>query len=66
MIYEITTWTNKPRLVSGSNDTEYDEFHRHFTQLEQAAEKLIKDTKAFCEAVTSAQPSRTRHCWLSI
>jgi len=39
-------------LVLGSNDTEFEEFHRHFTQLEQAAEKLIKDTKAFCQAVT--------------
>lgn len=43
-------------LVSGSNDTEFEESHRHFTQLEQAAEKLIKDTKAFCQAVTGDQP----------
>lgn len=36
-----------------SVDTEYDEYHRHFSALEQGAEKLIKDSKAFSEAVTS-------------
>lgn len=35
-----------------STDPEFDDYQRHFTSLEQAAEKLIKDTKAFSEGVT--------------
>ena len=35
-----------------SADPEFDDYQRHFTALETAAEKLIKDTKAFSEAVT--------------
>jgi hypothetical protein len=35
-----------------SADPEFDDYERHFTSMEQAAEKLIKDTKAFSEGVT--------------
>ena len=36
-----------------SNDPEFDDYNRRFTALEGATEKLIKDTKAFTEAVTN-------------
>ncbi|KAF9056403.1 BAR-domain-containing protein [Panaeolus papilionaceus] len=45
--------TSKIGLAKKSVDTEYDEYHRHFSALEQGAEKLIKDSKAFSEAVTN-------------
>jgi hypothetical protein len=35
-----------------SNDPEFDDFHRQFTAIEQGTDKLIKDTKAYTEAVT--------------
>jgi len=40
-----------------SADAEFDDYQRHFTSLEQAAEKLIKDTKAFSEGVTCMDSS---------
>jgi hypothetical protein len=36
---------------TGSTDPEFDDYQRHFGVMEQATEKLIKDTKAFSEAV---------------
>ncbi|PPQ98901.1 hypothetical protein CVT24_003532 [Panaeolus cyanescens] len=45
--------TSKIGMAKKSTDTEFDEYHRHFTALEQGAEKLIKDSKAFSEAVTN-------------
>lgn len=45
--------TSKIGMSKKSVDPEFDDYHRHFTSLEQAAEKLIKDTKAFSEGVTS-------------
>jgi len=45
--------TSKIGMSKKSADTEFDDYHRSFTSLEQATEKLIKDTKVFCEAVTS-------------
>ncbi|KDR85224.1 hypothetical protein GALMADRAFT_233945 [Galerina marginata CBS 339.88] len=44
--------TSKIGMSKKSVDTEFDDYQRHFTALEQAAEKLIKDTKAFMQAVT--------------
>lgn len=34
-----------------SNDPEFDDYARRFSSLETAADKLLKDTKAFTEAV---------------
>ncbi|KAF8640588.1 hypothetical protein AX17_000250 [Amanita inopinata Kibby_2008] len=48
-----------------SADPEFDDYHRHFSMLEQGADKLIKDTKTFTEAVTalfSAGASFSAHC----
>ncbi|CAA7271419.1 unnamed protein product [Cyclocybe aegerita] len=45
--------TSKIGMAKKSTDPEFDDYHRHFTALEQGAEKLIKDSKAFSEAVTS-------------
>ncbi|KAG6857665.1 hypothetical protein H0H87_010234 [Tephrocybe sp. NHM501043] len=36
-----------------SNDPEFDEYHRIFTSLESGAEKLLKDIKAFTDAVNA-------------
>ena len=36
-----------------SNDPEFDDYNRRFASLEQAIEKLIKDTKVFSEGVTN-------------
>lgn len=38
-------------LSSESNDPEYDEWQRHFSMIETSTDKLIKDTKAFMDAV---------------
>lgn len=40
-------------LSSESTDPEFDDYNRRFAVLEGAAEKLLKDTKAFDEAVTN-------------
>jgi hypothetical protein len=37
--------------VLGSADPEFDDYCRHFGVLEQMTDKLLKDTKAFTEAV---------------
>lgn len=47
-----------PRLVPESTDPEFDDFQRNFAVLESAAEKFLKDTKAFTEAVNSMCPIR--------
>jgi len=44
--------TSKIGMSKKSADPEFDDYQRHFTAMEQAAEKLIKDTKAFTQAVT--------------
>ena len=41
-----------------STDPEFDDFQRNFAVLESAAEKFLKDTKAFTEAVNSMCPIR--------
>ncbi|TFK40932.1 hypothetical protein BDQ12DRAFT_646537 [Crucibulum laeve] len=45
--------TSKIGMAKKSTDPEFDDYHRHFSSLEKAAEKLIKDTKAFSEAVAA-------------
>ncbi|KAH8101590.1 BAR-domain-containing protein [Cristinia sonorae] len=45
--------TSKVGMAKKSNDPEFDDYNRRFSALEQAIEKLIKDTKAFSEAVTN-------------
>ncbi|KAH9486711.1 Protein hob1 [Psilocybe cubensis] len=45
--------TSKIGMAKRSVDPEFDDYQRHFASLEQAAEKIIKDTKAFTEAVTN-------------
>ncbi|GJE96828.1 BAR-domain-containing protein [Phanerochaete sordida] len=45
--------TTKVGLSKKSNDPEFDDYQRRFATLETAAEKLLKDTKAFDEAVTN-------------
>ncbi|KAI6133390.1 hypothetical protein EDD16DRAFT_1735554 [Pisolithus croceorrhizus] len=43
--------TSKTGFSKTSSDPEFDELNRHFAVLEQSTEKLLKDTKAFTEAV---------------
>lgn len=45
--------TSKVGFSKTSSDPEFDDYKRHFATLEQATEKLLKDTKAFTEAVVS-------------
>ncbi|KAL4069323.1 hypothetical protein J3A83DRAFT_4250523 [Scleroderma citrinum] len=45
--------TSKVGFSKTSSDPEFDDYNRHFAALEQATEKLLKDTKAFTEAVIS-------------
>ncbi|KAJ4485486.1 BAR-domain-containing protein [Lentinula aciculospora] len=40
-----------PYRCKESNDPEFDDYQRHFSSMEQAVEQLIKDTKAFTDAV---------------
>lgn len=42
------------KFVAESKDAEFDDLDRHFSSLETAAERLIKETKTFCDAVTCA------------
>lgn len=44
---------NCPRRLLESTDPEFDDWHKQFQGIEAGTEKLIKDTKAFTEAVTS-------------
>ncbi|KAJ3894934.1 hypothetical protein GG344DRAFT_86269 [Lentinula edodes] len=43
--------TSKVGMSKKSNDPEFDDYQRHFSSMEQAVEKLLKDTKAFTDAV---------------
>ncbi|KAF9001389.1 BAR-domain-containing protein [Hymenopellis radicata] len=43
--------TSKVGMSKKSNDPEFDEYQHHFANMEQASEKLLKDTKAFMDAV---------------
>lgn len=45
-------------LFSESSDPEFDDYNSHFSSLEQATEKLLKDTKAYADAVTGMQSCR--------
>lgn len=45
--------TSKAGFAKKSSDPEFDDYNRHFISLEQATEKLLKDTKAFSESVIS-------------
>jgi amphiphysin len=40
-------------LLPESTDGEFDDYQRNFTLLETAAEKFLKDTKTFTDAVNS-------------
>ena len=42
-----------------SSDPEFDDYNSHFSALEQSTEKLLKDTKAYIEAVTGMHPLPT-------
>ncbi|KAF7797803.1 hypothetical protein EIP86_009008 [Pleurotus ostreatoroseus] len=42
---------SKMGMSKKSNDPEFDDYHRRFSALESAAEKLLKDAKAFNDAV---------------
>ncbi|KAG1908501.1 uncharacterized protein F5891DRAFT_1124269 [Suillus fuscotomentosus] len=43
--------TSKVGFAKKSSDPEFDDYNRHFISLEQATEKLLKDTRIFSEAV---------------
>ncbi|KAH9075750.1 BAR-domain-containing protein [Lactarius deliciosus] len=43
--------TSKVGMSKKSTDTEFDDYQRNFAVLETAAEKFLKDTKAFTDAV---------------
>ncbi|KAK7029701.1 BAR adaptor protein Hob1 [Paramarasmius palmivorus] len=43
--------TSKVGMAKKSNDPEFDDYERHFSAMETAVEKLLKDTKAFTDAV---------------
>ncbi|KAJ7480092.1 BAR-domain-containing protein [Mycena galericulata] len=43
--------TSKVGMAKKSTDPEFDDYQRHFGTMEQAAEKLLKDTKALTDAV---------------
>ncbi|KIJ21433.1 hypothetical protein PAXINDRAFT_64064 [Paxillus involutus ATCC 200175] len=45
--------TTKAGFSKKSSDPEFDDYNRHFAVLEQATEKLLKDTKVFTDAVTA-------------
>jgi amphiphysin len=45
--------SSKIGLAKRSNDPEFDDYQRQFTAVEQGTDKLIKDSKAFTEAVTA-------------
>lgn len=55
-----TSSDSSPYLEPGSNDPEFDDYHRQFSEVEQGTDKLIKDTKAFIEAVTG---NSNAHCF---
>ncbi|KAJ6569581.1 hypothetical protein B0H19DRAFT_1209479 [Mycena capillaripes] len=43
--------TSKIGMAKKSTDPEFDDYQRHFGTMEKAAEKLLKDTKSFTDAV---------------
>ncbi|EMD41357.1 hypothetical protein CERSUDRAFT_79015 [Gelatoporia subvermispora B] len=45
--------TTKVGMSKKSNDPEFDDYGRRFTAIEQATDKLLKDTKAYSEAVSN-------------
>ncbi|KAG8930715.1 hypothetical protein FRC01_002365 [Tulasnella sp. 417] len=45
--------TSKVGMAKKSSDPEFDEYNRNFTAMEAASEALLKDAKAFSEAVGS-------------
>jgi len=45
--------TSKVGMSKKSTDTEFDDYQRNFAVLETAAEKFLKDTKAFTDAVNT-------------
>ncbi|EGN92669.1 hypothetical protein SERLA73DRAFT_116945 [Serpula lacrymans var. lacrymans S7.3] len=45
--------TAKVGFAKKSSDPEFDDYGRHFAALEQSTEKLLKDTKAYSEAVVA-------------
>jgi len=45
--------TSKTGFAKKSSDPEFDDYNTHFAALENSTEKLIKDTKAYIEAVTA-------------
>ncbi|KAJ7293886.1 hypothetical protein C8J57DRAFT_1162760 [Mycena rebaudengoi] len=45
--------TSKVGMSKKSTDPEFDDYQRHFGSMEQATEKLMKDTKAFTDSVNS-------------
>lgn len=48
--------------MTESSDPEFSDYERHFALLEKGAEKIIKDTKAFSEAVAGALPCINQEC----
>ena len=44
--------------ISESSDPEFDEYVRKFEAMEKATEKLLKDSKVFCEHVMGPSPHR--------
>jgi amphiphysin len=45
--------TSKAGFAKNSTDPEFDDYNSHFSALEQSTEKLLKDTKAYTDAVTA-------------
>lgn len=45
--------TSKVGMSKKSNDPEFDDWERHFSMMEKATEKFLKDTKSFTEAVNA-------------
>ncbi|KAJ6519270.1 hypothetical protein C8R45DRAFT_950800 [Mycena sanguinolenta] len=45
--------TSKVGMAKKSTDPEFDDYQRHFGTMEKAAEKLLKDTKSFTDAINS-------------
>ncbi|KAJ7139521.1 hypothetical protein C8R44DRAFT_764687 [Mycena epipterygia] len=43
--------TSKVGMAKKSTDAEFDDYQRHFGTMEKAAEKLLKDTKSFTDAI---------------
>lgn len=48
---EIKSTRVESFLILESNDPEFDEYQRKFASIEGATDKLLKDSKVFCENV---------------